>query len=386
MINIFIVIFGLAAVSFLPMAQYPNIVPPTIQITSQLSRRLGRDRRTHGRDAARTGHQRRRGHGLHQQPIDRQRAVGHHGDLQDRHRPEHRPELLTQNRVQDTLSRLPQEVQLQGVQVKKTIQALLLGVHVYSPDGSRSPEYMSNYMLKIRDQIARLPGVADFRLFGDREYAMRIWIDPDKAAAVDVSASEILARCVRRTRRSQQVCSTQPPVTSKAAYQINVEALGRLTTPEQFGNIIVKSDNQGRVTRIRDIGRVELGSVDYGSIAYADRYPSAPWFPIATPGANVVQVEHAIWDKMAELKKTFPPGLDYINDLRSDDLREPVDPRGHRDDRSSRSSWWSAWCSCSCRPGGPRSFRWSRFRSRWSARSQSSPRSASRSTTCRCSV
>src|SRR5580704_15948732 len=89
--------------------------------------------------------------------------------------------------------------------------------------------------------------------------------------------------------------------------------LGRLTTPDQFGAIIVKSDNQGRITRIRDIGRVELGSVDYGSIAYADRYPSAPWFPIATPGANVVQVENEIWATMAELKKSFPSGLDYIN-------------------------------------------------------------------------
>ena len=115
-----------------------------------------------------------------------------------------------------------------------------------------------------------------------------------------------------------------PPIKTHAAYQINVEALGRLTTPEQFGDIIVKSDNQGRVTRIRDIGRVELGSVDYGSIAYADRYPSAPWFPIATPGANVVQLENEIWAKMAELKKSFPPGLDYIRHLRSDDLRRAV--------------------------------------------------------------
>src|SRR6202041_3160781 len=105
----------------------------------------------------------------------------------------------------------------------------------------------------------------------------------------------------------------QPPVSGNAAYQINVEALGRLTTPDQFADIIVKSDNQGRVTRIRDIGRVELGSVDYGSIAYADRHVSAPFWVIATPGADVVQVEHEVWDKMAELKKNFPPGLDYIN-------------------------------------------------------------------------
>jgi hydrophobe/amphiphile efflux-1 (HAE1) family protein len=310
-INIFIVIFGLAAVSFLPTAQYPNIVPPTITVQANYP---GASAETVARTVATPLEQaingvegmdyissQSTGNGQLATTVIFKIGTDPNVDLN-----------LTQNRVQDTLSRLPQEVQLQGVQVKKTIQALLLGIHEYSPDGSRSPEYMSNYMLKIRDQIARLPGVADFQLLGNREYAMRIWIDPDKAAAVDVSASEILA--VLRAQNAQVSAGVlnAPPVTSKAAYEINVEALGRLTTPEQFGNIIVKSDKQGRVTRIRDIGRVELGSVDYGSIAYADRYPSAPWFPIATPGANVVEVEQAIWNKMAELKKSFPPGLDYI--------------------------------------------------------------------------
>ena len=170
--------------------------------------------------------------------------------------------MLTHNRVQDTLSRLPQEVQLQGVQVKKTIPALLLGVHPYSPDGSRSAEYISNYfILHVRDEIARLPGVSDFRILGERQYAMRIWIDPDKAAASDISASDILNVLRARTRKSRPAPSTSRPFQRPSgAYQINVRALGRLTTPEQFGDIIVKSDAQGRVTRIRDIGRVELGS------------------------------------------------------------------------------------------------------------------------------
>ncbi len=105
----------------------------------------------------------------------------------------------------------------------------------------------------------------------------------------------------------------QPPTSHLFAYQISVEALGRLTTPEQFGDVVVKADAKGRVTRIRDIARVELGAADYGSKAYADRYDSAPFWVIAQPGANVVQVEHAVWDKMAELKKHFPSGLDYIN-------------------------------------------------------------------------
>jgi hydrophobe/amphiphile efflux-1 (HAE1) family protein len=310
-INIFIVIFGLAAVSFLPTAQYPNIVPPTITVQTNYP---GASAETVAHTVATPLEQaingvegmdyissQSTGNGQLAITVIFKIGTDPNVDLN-----------LTQNRVDDTLSRLPQEVQLQGVQVKKTIQALLLGVHEYSPDGSRSPEYMSNYMLKVRDQIARLAGVADFQLFGNREYAMRIWIDADKAAAVDVSASEILAALRAQNAQVSAGVLNAPPVTSKAAYQVNVEALGRLTTPEQFGNIILKSDKQGHVTRIHDIGRVELGSVDYGSIAYADRYPSAPFFPIATPGADVVQVEQAIWSKMAELKKSFPPGLDYI--------------------------------------------------------------------------
>ena len=179
-----------------------------------------------------------------------------------------------------------------------------------------APKYISNYfILHVRDEIARLPGVSDFWILGERQYAMRIWIDPDKAAASDISASDILNVLRAQNTQVSAGALNQPPVfnDSGGAYQMNVRALGRLTTPEQFGDIIVKSDSQGRVTRIRDIGHVELGSSDYGSIAYADRYASAPFWVIATPGADVVQVEHEVWDKMAELKKSFPPGIDYIN-------------------------------------------------------------------------
>src|SRR5580692_1361086 len=311
-INVFIVLFGLAASTFLPIAQYPAIVPPTIQITTSYP---GASADTVARTVATPLEQavngvenmdyitsQSTGNGLLTITVIFKIGTDPNTAL-----------LLTQSRVQDTLSRLPEDVQLQGVQVKKTIQALLLGVHVYSPDGSRSAEYMSNYMLRIRDEIARLPGISDFWTLGERQYAMRIWIDPDKAAAYNISANEILSALRAQNAQVSAGVLNQPPISGNAAYQINVEALGRLTTPDQFADIIVKSDNQGRVTRIRDIGRVELGSVDYGSIAYADRHVSTPWWVIATPGANVVQVEHEVWDKMAELKKHFPPGVDYIN-------------------------------------------------------------------------
>ena len=314
-INIFIMVFGFAAAAFLPVAQYPNIVPPTVQITTAYP---GASADTVARTVATPLEQAI--NGVEKMDYISSQSTGN-GQLTITvifkiGTNINTALMLTHNRVQDTLSRLPQEVQLQGVQVKKTIPALLLGVHPYSPDGSRSAAYLSNYfILHVRDEIARLPGVADFWVLGERQYAMRIWIDPDKAAASNISASDILNVLRAQNAQVSAGALNQPPVFNDtgAAYQISVEALGRLTTPEQFGDIIVKSDSQGRVTRIRDIGRVELGSVDYGSIAYADRHASAPFWVIATPGADVVQVEHEVWDKMAELKKSFPPGIDYIN-------------------------------------------------------------------------
>ena len=312
-LNIFTVLIGLATMMKLPVAQYPNIVPTTIQITTSYP---GASADTVARTVATPLEQSVNGV-ENMDYISSQSTSNGQLTITVIFKVGTDPNtalLLTRSRVEDTLSRLPAEVQLQGVQVKKTIQALLLGVHVYSPDGSRSPEYLSNYMLKVRDQIARLPGVSDFQLFGERQYAMRIWVDPDKAASYNISASEILAALRAQNAAVSAGVLNQPPVSNNGtgAYQINIDALGRLTTPEQFGDVVVKSDTHGRVTRIRDIGRVELGSVDYGSKAYADRYAATPWFVIATPDANVVQVEHDVWAKMAELKKSFPPGVDYI--------------------------------------------------------------------------
>src|ERR1700742_3042725 len=227
-INVFIVVFGLATMSFLPIAQYPNIVPPTIQITTSYP---GASAETVARTVATPlelsvngvegmDYISSQSTGNGQLTISVIFKVGSNPNTDL---------LLTQNRVQDTLSRLPQEVQPQGVQVKKTVPALLLGVHVFSPDGSRSPQYISNYMLKIRDEIARLPGVADFQIFGARDYAMRIWIDPDKAASYDISPNDILAALRAQNVQVSAGVLNAPPITTNAAYEINVEALGRLT-------------------------------------------------------------------------------------------------------------------------------------------------------------
>ena len=310
-LNVFIVLAGLATMFSLPITQYPNIVPPTIKVTTLypgassdvIARTVATplEQAINGVEGMEYISSQSTGNGQLTITVIFKIGTNADSDL-----------LLTQTRVQNTLARLPQEVQLQGVQVKKTIDDLLLAVHAYSPDGSRSPQYLSNYMIHIRDEIARLPGVADFLLFGDRQYAMRIWIDPDKAAAYNISATEILAALRAQNAQISAGVLNQPPVTTKGAYQLNIEALGRLRTPQEFEDVIVKADSQGRITRIREIGRAEVGSADYNSLAYADRYPSAQWVVVPTPDANAVKLEKTIWKRMAELKKTFPPGVDYI--------------------------------------------------------------------------
>jgi hydrophobe/amphiphile efflux-1 (HAE1) family protein len=310
-LSIFLTLLGLVTLNFLPVAQYPNIVPPTVQVTTAYP---GASADTIARTVATPLEQAI--NGVENMDYISSQSTSNGAisitvtfkigtDMNV-------AQMLTENRVQDTLSRLPEEVQRQGVQIKKTVPAYLLGIHPYSPDGSRDTQYISNYMiLHVKDQIARLPGVSDVLTTGERQFAMRIWIDPDKAAAHDISASDILSALRAQNAQVSAGVLNEPPVRGKGAYQINLEALGRLTTPDQFGEIIVKSDADGHVTRIQDIGRVELGATDYGSIAYADRSESTPFWAFAVPGSNVVTVEHEVLDKMKELKKSFPPGLDY---------------------------------------------------------------------------
>ena len=310
-INIFVTLFGLAALAPLPVTQYPSIVPPTVQVTTVYP---GASADTIARTVA--------------TPLEQQiNGVENMLYLSSQSTGDGRltitvtfkigtdlnvAQMLTQNRVQDALSRLPDDVQRQGVQVRKTTPAILLAVHPFSPNKSRDTLYMSNYItLQVKDVLARLPGVADVVFEGERQYAMRIWLDPDKAAAYGLKASEILDALRAQNVQVSAGVLNQPPVPSHGAYQINVEALGRLSTADQFSDIIIKADSQGRVTRIRDIGRVELGAADYGSFAYKDETPSTPILVHAQPDANALTVEHEVLDTMKELKKSFPPGLDY---------------------------------------------------------------------------
>ncbi|TCK33830.1 hydrophobe/amphiphile efflux-1 (HAE1) family protein [Paraburkholderia sp. BL8N3] len=310
-VSSFLTLIGIGAMFVLPVAQYPEIVPPTVQVTTSYP---GASAETIARTVA--------------TPLEQQlNGVENMLYLSSQSTGDGRltvtvtfrigtdlnvAQMLTQNRVQDALPRLPEDVRRLGVQVRKSTPSILLAIHLYSPDTSRDTLYLSNYAtLHVKDTLARLAGVGDVQFQGAREYAMRIWIDPDKVAANNLNASEVLTALRAQNLQVSAGILNQPPSASGEAYQINIEALGRLSTPQQFADIVVKSDPQGRVTRIRDIGRVEVGAADYGSTAFMDRSNASTLLIYAEPGANSLAVEQAVLSAMRGLKNDFPSGVAY---------------------------------------------------------------------------
>jgi hydrophobe/amphiphile efflux-1 (HAE1) family protein len=310
-LSVFVTLIGMGALLVLPVAQYPEIVPPTVQITTTYP---GASAETVSRTVATPLEQEI--NGVENMLYISSQSTGDGKltvtvtfrigtDLNV-------AQMLTQNRVQDALPRLPEDVQRLGVEVRESTPNILIAVHLYSPDASRDTLYLSNYAtLHIKDTLARLPGVGDVQFLGGREYAMRVWLDPDKVAARDLSASDVLAALRAQNVQVSAGILNQPPAPTQHAYQLNVQTLGRLTTPQQFSEIVLKSDSEGRVTRVRDVGRVEIGAADYGSTAFMDRGPGLPLLVFAQPGANSLEVEHEVLATMETLARDFPPGVSY---------------------------------------------------------------------------
>src|SRR5580698_10029608 len=243
-VSVFITLIGLGALFVLPVSQYPEIVPPTVQVTTSypgasadvVAQTVATPLEQQINGVENMLYMRSQSTGDGKLTITVTFSIG--TDLNV-------AQMLTQNRVQDALPRLPDDVQRLGVQVRKATPNILLAVHLFSPDGSRDNLYLSNYAtLHVKDALARLPGVGDLQLFGARDYAMRIWLDPDKVAAYNLDASEVLAALQAQNVQVSAGLLNQPPVPTHEAYQFNVQTLGRLNKPDQFADIVVKTDDR----------------------------------------------------------------------------------------------------------------------------------------------
>jgi hydrophobe/amphiphile efflux-1 (HAE1) family protein len=221
-------------------------------------------------------------------------------------------QVLVQNRVSIALPRLPEEVQRIGVTVKKSSPDLMLVIHLISPDGTLDQQYISNYAtINVKDVIARIDGVGDIVVFGARDYSMRIWLDPAEVQSRGLTASDVVTALRAANIQVAAGAINQPPATSPGAFEIAVQTLGRLSTPDQFSEIVVASDPDGRVTRVRDIARVELGAQDYTRNAYLDNQVATALGIFQRPGSNALATAAAVLGTMDELSKSFPPGLSY---------------------------------------------------------------------------
>ncbi|MBT2189018.1 multidrug efflux RND transporter permease subunit [Sphingobium sp. H33] len=222
-------------------------------------------------------------------------------------------QVKVQNRLQTALPQLPQEVQTLGVTVRKAQNDNLMIIHMYSTSPKVDRDYLANYAsLQVRERLLRLPGVGDIGTFAARDYAMRIWIDPDRAAARNLTVAEILAAL--RGNNIQLAAGTiggAPFTHDPAATQLNLQVTSKLNTPEQFANVIVKRDTQGRVTRIGDIARVELGAQNYSINAYLNHKEAFPLSVVQASGGNALETASAVYATMADLSKNFPPGVAY---------------------------------------------------------------------------
>ncbi len=218
-----------------------------------------------------------------------------------------------QNRIQTVLPQLPQEVRDLGITVRKASTETLLIVHMFTSDGSVDRKYIANYAsLQVRERLLRTPGVGDVTTNAARDYAMRVWIDPERAASRDLTVTEIVTALRNNNLQVAGGAIGAPPFNDNpAAYQLNVRAQGRLDSPEEFLQAIIKRDAAGRVTRIGDVARVELGAQNYAINAYKSMEPAVSLSVNQAPNTNALETEDNIRRTMEELKKEFPPGVAY---------------------------------------------------------------------------
>jgi hydrophobe/amphiphile efflux-1 (HAE1) family protein len=310
-ISLVILAGGLLAVRSLAVSEYPEVTPPTITVTAVYPGAnpsvLARTVATPLEDAI-NGVE----HMLYMTSSSTADGtvnltvtfeIGTNVDL---------AQVQVQNRVAQAQARLPDEVRQIGVVTQKRSPDITMVVHLFSPDGRYDPVYLRNYaLLNVKNELSRIPGAGQVFVFGAGDYAMRIWMDPNKVAAHGLSAGDVVQAI--REQNVQVAAGTvgAPPMNDPVAYQLTVNAHGRLADENEFGNIIVKTGADGAVTRLRDVARIELGPGTYGLRALLDNKSAVAIIVFQAPGSNALALSSGIRAKMAELQTRFPQGVSW---------------------------------------------------------------------------
>ena len=307
---ILFVLIGAVALARLPITEYPDLAPPTIMVSTRYpggsaqslvdTVALPIERAINGVEGMLYMQSTSTSDGNYALTITFETGI----DLD-------LAQIRVQNRVAAALPTLPQSVQGQGVPVRQQSTAFLQMLTLSSPDGRYDGLYLSNYAtINLVDELSRIPGVGYASVFGAGKYAMRIWLDPDKLVALGLSPQEVIQAV---QQQNQDVAAGQigmPPTATGQSFQYTVNVTGRLQRPEEFGQIIIKTDN-GRITRLKDVARVELGAESYGLAFRLDGQSAAGIQIFQSPAANALATAELIKAKMAELARAFPPGLTY---------------------------------------------------------------------------
>ncbi|WP_459554290.1 efflux RND transporter permease subunit [Lacunimicrobium album] len=221
-------------------------------------------------------------------------------------------QVLVQNRVAVAEPRLPETVRRLGITTKKTSPDLLMVIHLISPDASLDSLYIGNYaLIQVRDELARVEGVGDINIFGLREYSMRVWIDPDKLAHLSLTTQELMAAMQEQNIQVASGVLGQPPAPKGSPFQFTVTTLGRLESVEQFGDIIIKRGEAGRIVTVKDVARIELGARDYSTNSYLDSTPAVGIAVLQLPGANAIATAERVIESIQTQSEKFPQGLEH---------------------------------------------------------------------------
>jgi len=310
-LSLLILISGAISLFQLPISEYPEVVPPTVVVRATFP---GANPKVIGETVASpleqaiTGvegmlYMSSQGTADGKMTLTLTFALG--TDLD-------KAQVQVQNRVTRTMPTLPTEVQRLGVTVDKASPDLTMVVHLTSPDDRYDMLYLSNYAaLNIKDELARLDGIGDVQLFGLGNYSLRVWLDPNKVASRNLTATDVVNAIREQNRQVAAGSLGAPPSDAGNSFQLSINTQGRLVTEEEFENIIIRAGENGEITRLRDIARIELGSSQYALRSLLNNKPAVAIPVFQRPGSNAIEISDAVRERMAELKQSFPQGVDY---------------------------------------------------------------------------